>query len=293
MSMEDLIASVTEANPISVSEEYRTKRLNSILIRQGKQVPDYSSYDKYIKFNKKFKICEFPGMIERLNRIHCYYDSYDKVNTNSYIEDNFTSNNIEGAGLNTLNETLSIIQSGDSHKDKKSAMVIGYTKAVEAIKENKESSLDFDFCIYLNSIITSYYSDAEKLGIRDNSVYVGSLTEVAFVPCDCSLIPSLMELLFSDWLDSYDIFIRSAIMHFLFVWVHPFYDGNGRTARLILKEILIREGLTKFENISISKVIHDTTSAYYKAINNSEDEFDITHFIMYMLNVYEKCLTES
>ena len=50
-----------------------------------------------------------------------------------------------------------------------------------------------------------------------------------------------------------DIFIKSAIIHFLFVWVHSFYDGNGRTARLILKELLIREGLGKFENISISK----------------------------------------
>ncbi len=271
---------------------YKPKRIAEIMKRQGYTIADYSKYDTYLDFNKRFKLCLFPDLIDKLNLIKACYFNYNKPIQDIDIIENFESNNIEGADISTLNETLTILN-GKSVKDRKSAMVLGYSKAVDYVQNNKAVPINFEYCKGLNSEVTYYYSGTNRTRVRDNTVYVGNISEVIFTPCDCSLIESLMKLLFSNWLDGYDPFIRSAIIHFLFVLVHPFFDGNGRIVRMLHRELLIHYGLTKFESISISKYIRGMSSGYYKSIRYSEEDYDITHFILYMLDVYEKCLTEG
>lgn len=88
-------------------------------------------------------------------------------------------------------------------------------------------------------------------------------------------------------------YIKVAIVHFYFVYMHPFCDGNGRIARLLTSDFLIRSGLYNFSAITLSKTINETAPAYYQAIENSENSFhDVTPFIQYMLktvydNLYE------
>lgn len=271
---------------------YKPKRIAEIMKRQGYTITDYSEYDTYLDFGKKFKICLFPDLIDKLNLIKACYFSYNKPVQDIDIIENFESNNIEGACIDTLDETLTILRN-KSVRDKKSSMIIGYSKAVEYVQNHKDAVIDFEYCKSLNEEIVHYYSDADRIGIRDNTVYVGKVSEVVFTPCDCSLIEPLLKLLFSNWLDGYDPFIRSSIIHFLFVWIHPFFDGNGRTIRMLNRELLVRYGLTKFENIPVSRYIRDMSSGYHKSIRYSEEDYDITHFILYMLDVYEKCLTEG
>lgn len=271
---------------------YKPKRIAEIMKRQGYTITDYSEYDTYLDFGKKFKICLFPDLIDKLNLIKACYFSYNKPVQDIDIIENFESNNIEGACIGTLDETLTILRN-KSVRDKKSSMIIGYSKAVEYVQNHKDAVIDFEYCKSLNEEIVHYYSDADRIGIRDNTVYVGKVSEVVFTPCDCSLIEPLLKLLFSNWLDGYDPFIRSSIIHFLFVWIHPFFDGNGRTIRMLNRELLVRYGLTKFENIPVSRYIRDMSSGYHKSIRYSEEDYDITHFILYMLDVYEKCLTEG
>ena len=278
--------------PKKIYNGYKPRKIARIMERQGYILTDYSQYNDYLNFSKEFKVCMFPGLIDKLNLVRACYDNYNKPVEDVDIVENFESNNIEGANISTLNETLTILKS-KSVKDKKSSMIVGYSKAVDYVQSHKGITVDFGYCKGLNSEVTYYYSDASRTGIRDNTVYVGNMSEVVFTPCDCSLIESLMKLLFSNWLDNYDPFVRTAIIHFLFVWVHPFFDGNGRTVRILHRELLIRYGLTKFENISLSKYVHDMNSGYYKAIRDSEEDYDITHFILYMLDVYEKCLSEG
>ena len=278
--------------PKRVYNGYKPKRITEIMKRQGYIIADYSEYDTYLDFGKKFKICLFPDLIDKLNLIKACYFNYNRPVQDIDIIENFESNNIEGANISTLNETLTILEN-KSVRDKKSSMVIGYSKAMEYVQNHKDVIIDFEYCKALNEEVVRYYSDTDRTGIRDNTVYIGKVSEVIFTPCDCSLIEPLLKLLFSDWLIGYDPFIRSAIIHFLFVWVHPFFDGNGRTIRMLHRELLVRYGLTKFENIPISKHIRDMSSGYYKSIMYSEEDYDITHFILYMLDVYEKCLTEG
>ena len=58
-----------------------------------------------------------------------------------------------------------------------------------------------------------------------------------------------------DWANSSDlnIILKSVIFHHRFVWIHPFFDGNGRTVRLLFNLLLMREG---FPPAIILSLIH-------------------------------------
>lgn len=74
--------------------------------------------------------------------------------------------------------------------------------------------------------------------------------------------------------------VKASIIHFYFVYVHPFFDGNGRTARVISYMYLLQKGYNFFRFFSISTVIKEQKNKYYKAIQSSEDHLgDLTYFI--------------
>ena len=84
-------------------------------------------------------------------------------------------------------------------------------------------------------------------------------------------------------------YIKVAILHFYFVYMHPFCDGNGRCARLLTSDYLIRSGLQNFKAITLSKTLNERVLEYYQAIEESENMFyDVTPFILFFLDcVYE------
>ncbi len=78
--------------------------------------------------------------------------------------------------------------------------------------------------------------------------------------------------------------IRAAILHFLIGYIHPFTDGNGRTARAIFYWYLLKEGYWLIEYMSISRMIIKSRAQYARAYLYSElDENDLTYFIYYQL----------
>lgn len=82
--------------------------------------------------------------------------------------------------------------------------------------------------------------------------------------------------------------IYSALLsHFLFEYVHPFYDGNGRTGRYLLA-LSLSTPLSQPTVLSLSRVIAENKSAYYKAFDITERPLncsEATHFVMTMLDL--------
>ena len=82
--------------------------------------------------------------------------------------------------------------------------------------------------------------------------------------------------------------IYSALLsHFLFEYVHPFYDGNGRTGRYLLA-LSLSTPLSQPTVLSLSRVIAENKSAYYKAFDITERPLNCsegTHFVMTMLDL--------
>lgn len=85
--------------------------------------------------------------------------------------------------------------------------------------------------------------------------------------------------------------IYSALLaHFLFEYIHPFYDGNGRTGRYLLALSLSRP-LSTATVLSLSRIIAENKAPYYKAFDVTERRLncsEATHFVMAMLDLIGK-----
>lgn len=89
--------------------------------------------------------------------------------------------------------------------------------------------------------------------------------------------------------------LQAAIMsHFLFEYVHPFYDGNGRTGRYLLALYLSRD-LTLPTVLSLSRTIAESKSTYYKAFTEAENKLncgELTFFVNTILEFIRRAQTE-
>lgn len=104
---------------------------------------------------------------------------------------------------------------------------------------------------------------------------------------------ALIEFINAD--DSINDLIKAAVIHFYFAYVHPYFDGNGRTARLMHLWFLIQKGYQSALFIPFSGLIEKSRKAYYDAFSAVEDNqifsgvIDVTPFVLYFIeNVYNK-----
>ncbi len=126
-----------------------------------------------------------------------------------------------------------------------------------------------------------------------NVIRDGRSRRIAYMPPEAADVPRLMEELL-DWLrrsDRADIPcpIRAGIAHYQFATIHPYYDGNGRTARLLTTLILHRGGYDLKGLYSLEEYYARDLAAYYEALAvgpshnyyQGRAEADITGWVEY------------
>lgn len=94
--------------------------------------------------------------------------------------------------------------------------------------------------------------------------------------------------------DNYNKLISIAVFHYMFGYIHPFYDGNGRASRFISSYLLARE-LNPLVAYRISHTIKQNISSYYKSfktINDAKNKGDITKFVENFFDVLIGSLEE-
>lgn len=104
-------------------------------------------------------------------------------------------------------------------------------------------------------------------------------------PQDTAEIAALMDNLvtFIHAEDGLDPLLRMAIAHHQFESIHPFYDGNGRTGRILNLLILQRERLLEMPVLYLSRYITTTKSDYYRLLQTVRDEGRWGEWCTYML----------
>lgn len=108
------------------------------------------------------------------------------------------------------------------------------------------------------------------------------------------LVPSLMDNLY-NWMnevkDKINPLILSSIFHYEFVFIHPFHDGNGRTAR-IWQTAILSNWEKAFTYLPIESMIKKHQNEYYKVIDNCNKAGNSTEFIEFMLKMISDTIDE-
>lgn len=207
----------------------------------------------------------------------------------SLLEEAVASSQVEGAAT-TTEVARDMLKSGRNPRNESEQMIFNNLRAIEYISEFVNTSIDFKIIIELHKIMTAN-TDAEKYSgdFREGEVYVTDHVdgEIAHIPPDWNEVKSLMGEL-CEFINDDEKFIhpiiKASIIHFMIGYIHPFKDGNGRTARALFYWYLLKKGYTLVKNISISRVILESRTQYDKAFLKTEyDENDLNYFITYSI----------
>lgn len=102
------------------------------------------------------------------------------------------------------------------------------------------------------------------------------------------LMSNLEQYINDDSLDELDFLVKMAIIHYQFESIHPFYDGNGRTGRIINILYLVYKELLDAPILYLSAYIVKNKEEYYRLLQKVRDEGAIIEWIEYILKGIEQ-----
>lgn len=120
---------------------------------------------------------------------------------------------------------------------------------------------------------------------------------VVYAPPDPDVVPQLMTDLerFINGGVAFDAdpLVKMALIHHQFESIHPFYDGNGRTGRIINVLYLVKEGLLEIPVLYMSRHIVRTKTDYYRLLQDVRERDAWEEWVLYMLTAVEETAREG
>jgi len=225
----------------------------------------------------------------------------NKFIISSIMEEAIASSQLEGAATTRriAKEMLRLKKKPTNYSEK---LILNGFQTMQKITKLKDVSLTPDLILELHREITegTLKNKKDEGAFRDNNeTVVGDLLSADKIyhhPPDYKKIPKLIDT-FCNFANTEQEFIhpiiKGIILHFLIGYIHPFNDGNGRTARTIFYWYVLSRGYWLFEFMSISKIILRSKTKYALAYLYTEtDENDLTYFINFNLSAIEEALHE-
>jgi len=107
------------------------------------------------------------------------------------------------------------------------------------------------------------------------------------------LMANLEKFINDTSMSDYDPLIKMAIIHYQFESIHPFYDGNGRTGRIINILYLIIKKLQNLPILYLSNYIIQNKSDYYRLLQQLREDENWEEWILFMIHGIEKTSRET
>ena len=216
------------------------------------------------------------------------------------VEEGYYSSTIEGAH-STIKRAKTLAKGKSEPKDKSEFMVFNNFKALIELEDIKdeitnelifkvhritvENTLDDDYNI------GEYRTEPNEIINQSGKVIFQPIADIKKMNI---MIEELLEFLKDDEFSMpIEKIYKSVAFHFLFAYIHPFDDGNGRTVRILFTYLLKYYGYDMFYYISLSEIINRRKAKdYYQAFvdverSNMSDKnsFDMTYFFYYLTEV--------
>lgn len=221
----------------------------------------------------------------------------------SLMEEAISSSQMEGAST-TRRVAKDMLRRNQSPKDRSQQMILNNYRAIQYLVEHKENSLNEGFILNVHRLMTfKTMKDPEDSGrfrsANDDIRVANEITgEIVHTPPASHDIPMFINEL-CDFVNNEQnsVFIhpiiKAIILHFMIAYVHPFVDGNGRTARALFYWYMLKQGYWLMEYLSISRIIYRSKVSYENAFLCTEnDGMDMGYFINYHLKVMSQSFKE-
>lgn len=229
-------------------------------------------------------------------------DNKEQYLISSLMEEAISSSQMEGAST-TRKVAKEMLRKSTSPRSRSEQMIFNNYNSIRFIVENKDKLLTTELLLKIHSLMTYKTLDnqEDEGRFRDNNEVVveNSITnEVVHTPPCFTEIPQFVDSLckfFNDGKEGVFIhpIIRAIIIHFMIAYIHPFVDGNGRTARALFYWYMLKKGYWLTEYLSISRIIYKSKPSYEKAYLYAEaDNNDMGYFISYNLRVLDLAFKE-
>ena len=218
--------------------------------------------------------------------------------SSSLMEEAIYSSKMEGASTTRI-VAKDMLRKKKSPQNKSQQMIVNNYNTIQYIVEHKEQPLTEELLLTIHRLMTEKTLDNPEDAGRfrtNDKVVVADMVEgdIIYTPPSFQEIPEFVESLcnfFNN--DNPRTFIhpiiRGIIVHFMLAFMHPFVDGNGRTARALFYWYMLKEGYKLTEYMSISRVIAKSKANYEKAFRYVEnDGNDVGYFVAYNLGALEK-----
>ncbi len=239
--------------------------------------------------------------------LSAYYEANKKTKseflTNSLkLEEPISSSQLEGAATTRV-AALSMLETERAPTTTDERMILNNFHLMNEATKNKDNPLSIELILKLHEIATLGINDLKITpgSFRtDNSVYVCNRDgdKLHIPPSHEQLEERVNQLcIFANFEHKDSNFIhpiiKAIILHFMIGYEHPFYDGNGRTARAIFYWYLAKHGYNEFQFVSISKLLKEAPKQYAMSYLYTEtDDNDLTYFILYQLNIIVRAIKE-
>lgn len=280
-----------ESNPLT-NDEWTILKERIQKLRKMGSIPFFiKSIDKKFWFfpsdsiQEKIHRIEFEGNA-LFEQIKAHGSFKEEFLTNAKIEEAITSAIYEGAN-STRSKARAMIASQKSPATKSEWMLINNYMAMKWINENSSLPLNLDVILKIHSIVTQNTLEGDDANFhgkfRNDTVHVGNHEGVNFTLLENSLSEILQMT--TRHPRSIHPLLKGILLHYFTAYIHPFFDGNGRTARTLFYFKAIKNNLKFVELLSVSAALKETGRKYEKSFDLVvEHELDMTYFIDFCLD---------
>ncbi|MEL1133842.1 Fic family protein [Desulfitobacterium sp. THU1] len=262
-------------------------------------------------FYNKLPVCDFNGMpvvilpakinlTTQLSRSIGSSYSGEKYGIQAMEDEIMSTLSIEQ--IDSSRESVRKILNGGAPETSNENKAYGIKRGLDFIADSTNKITEENLYQLYKLAVGDFLDDEDRLlqerKYRHDAVYIVG-QDIEHQGLKHQLLPeyiaNLIDYMHKD--DGLDQIVKSIVIHYYFAYLHPYFDGNGRMARLMQLWYLVQKGYTSALFIPFSAYIDDSRSTYYKAFTSIMNNYkvsqilDVTPFVNYFIDyVFVKLL---
>lgn len=252
------------------------------------------------------------SVVDRLTSSAAETERYEKFDASDYLMDelkaaeSIASSQLEGAAT-TSRVALEMIKVARKPRDESEQMIMGNWRLMQYVSERGNRPVDVKELLNMHRVAVEgindvKYAPGQLRTDEDDVAVVDHEGNIIHTPPPAHTLQEALQSLCDfintshetaedeSWLHP---LVKACIIHFTIGYLHPFKDGNGRTARALFYWYMLKCGYTAFRYISISKLLKNAPVQYVRSYLYTEtDELDLTYFVNYQCEIVSRAVRE-